>query len=131
MREPKNQMLGTMEPTPYAVKCFKKKRQNCGFYCPYIYGAIALQNSGGKVVFLGVPWDAPFGTNGSKSTLVTVLNINNLKLKSLAIVLFLNVYYLSSYKASNSKLTLVLPSLFCNMVYQRGVVKLEIDLPKV
>ena len=33
---------------------------------------ISLQNSGGKMVFLrGVPWKPPFGTNGSKSTLVT------------------------------------------------------------
>ena len=31
---------------------------------------ISLQNSGGKVVFLGVPW-TPLSTNGSKSTLVT------------------------------------------------------------
>ena len=42
------------------------------FYSAYIHGANSLQNSGGKVVFLGgVPWNPPLGTNGSKSTLVT------------------------------------------------------------
>ena len=32
---------------------------------------ISLQTSGGKVVFLGGSMESPFGTNGSKSTLVT------------------------------------------------------------
>ena len=32
---------------------------------------ISLQNSGGKVVFLGGSMEPPLGTNGSKSTLVT------------------------------------------------------------
>ena len=35
--------------------------------------------------------------------LTAFLTIDNLKLKSLVIMRFLNVYYLSSYKASNSK----------------------------
>ena len=42
------------------------------FYSPYIYGAISLQNSGGKVVFL--KGASPLDTNRhdrSKSTLVT------------------------------------------------------------
>ena len=32
---------------------------------------ISLQNSGGKVVFLGGSMEPPLGTNGSKSTMVT------------------------------------------------------------
>ena len=39
--------------------------------CTYML-QISLQNSGGKVVFLrGGSMEPPFGTNGSKSTLVT------------------------------------------------------------
>ena len=32
---------------------------------------ISLQNSGGKVVFLGGSMETPLGTNGGESTLVT------------------------------------------------------------
>ena len=43
---------------------------------------ISLQNSGGKVVFLrGVPWNHPLGTNGSKSTLVTLVLIGSALLR--------------------------------------------------
>ena len=42
------------------------------------------------------------------------LTINNLKLKYLVIVRFLCVYYLSSYKASNSKFMNIFP--YCNKI---------------
>ena len=35
--------------------------QNCDFLCPVYMVQISLQNSGGKVVFLGGPWNPPLG----------------------------------------------------------------------
>ena len=42
------------------------------FYSAYIYMVqISLQNSGGKVIFLGTPPPPPWALTGSESTLVT------------------------------------------------------------
>ena len=41
---------------------------------------ISLQNSGGKVIFLGGSMETSLGTNGSKSTLVTFKSLKSVKL---------------------------------------------------
>ena len=69
MTRNKNRLFGRHFET---VQHFKIFFAELWFFMTRTYMVqISLQNSCGKVVFWGGPWNPPLGTKGSKSTLVT------------------------------------------------------------